>query len=30
MRSALKPGDRLLYIKHEMEQPIEVMDDDED
>lgn len=28
--SALKPGDRLLYIKHEMEQPIEVMDDDDE
>ncbi|AKE38634.1 Kef-type K+ ransport system, predicted NAD-binding component [Corynebacterium camporealensis] len=26
--SALKPGDRLLYIKHEMEEPTEIDEDD--
>ena len=28
--SALKPGDRLLYIKHDLEQPVEVQDEDEE
>jgi len=26
--SALKPGDRLLYIKHDTEDPSEILDDE--